>query len=98
VESSRGEVTVYNNAGASMTMTKDGDIIGTPAPGRKFLVSDAAGGAGAAPLPTMADFNGIITIMSTCGAGAATAVPVTLANYQSAHPTWPVGTNVFKGK
>lgn len=93
-----GEVTMYNNAGASLTMTKDGDVIGAPAPGRKFLVSDAAGGGGTAPLPTMDDFNGIITIMSTCGAGAATAVPVTLANYQTAHPTWPAGTSVLKSK
>src|SRR5690348_16559691 len=29
-----GEVTVYNNVGAKITMTKDGDIVATPAPGR----------------------------------------------------------------
>lgn len=39
-----GEVTVYNNTGASMTLTKDGDIIGRPAPGRQMLVSDSGGG------------------------------------------------------
>jgi len=39
-----GEVTVYNNTGASMTITKDGDIVATPAPGRNVLVTDSAGG------------------------------------------------------
>lgn len=90
-----GEVTMYNNAGASMTMTKDGDIIARPAPGRSMLVDD---GSGAAALPTMADFNGIVQIMSTCGAGAATAVPATLSAYQAAHVGWPLGTDVLKAK
>lgn len=90
-----GQVTVYNHTGAKITLTKDGDIVATPAPGRSVLVDD---GSGAAPLPTMADFNGLITIMSTCGAGPATALPATLGNYQTAHPTWPDGTTVLKGK
>ena len=90
-----GTVTVYNHTGASMTITKDGDIVARPASGRKMLVDD---GSGAAALPTMADFQGLITIMSTCGAGPATALPATLANYQAAHPTWPDGTKVLQGK
>jgi phage gp45-like len=38
-----GEVTVYNHTGAKAVFTKDGDIVLTPAPGRKVkLGSDAA--------------------------------------------------------
>lgn len=49
-------------------------------------------------LPTMADFNALLTIMSTCGAGASTALPLTLSNYQAAHPSWPDGTKKLKGQ
>jgi phage baseplate assembly protein V len=90
-----GEVTVYNNTGASMTITKDGDIIARPAAGRSMLVDD---GSGATALPTMADFNGIVSIMNAAGTGAATALPAAVALYQAAHPTWPDGTKVLKGK
>jgi phage baseplate assembly protein V len=90
-----GEVTVYNNTGASMTITKDGDIVARPAAGRSMLVDD---GSGAAALPTMADFNGIVSIMNAAGTGAATALPAAVAAYQAAHPTWPDGTKVLKGK
>lgn len=38
-----GEVTVHNHNGASVRLTADGDIIATPAPGRKVMLgSDAA--------------------------------------------------------
>lgn len=90
-----GEVTVYNHTGASMTITKDGDIIARPASGRSMLVDD---GSGAAALPTMADFNGIISIMNAAGAGSATNLPLAVSNYQTANPTWPDGTQVLKGK
>lgn len=33
-----GEVTVYNHTGATVTITKDGDIVATPASGRKVLL------------------------------------------------------------
>lgn len=90
-----GEVTVYNNTGASIRITKDGDIVARPAPGRSMLVDD---GSGAAALPTMADFNGIVSIMNSAGAGAGTNLPLAVTNYQTAHPSWPDGTKVFKGK
>lgn len=38
-----GQVTLHNHNGAKVTITADGDIIATPAPGRKVLVgSDSA--------------------------------------------------------
>lgn len=49
-----GQVTVYNNAGAKITLTKDGDILVQPASGRQVLVDDGAGGSG--PLVTNAQF------------------------------------------
>jgi phage baseplate assembly protein V len=44
-----GEVTVYNHTGAKIVLTKDGDIVATPAPGRKIL----AGGVGATTPPAL---------------------------------------------
>ncbi|HET9063680.1 MAG TPA: phage baseplate assembly protein V [Candidatus Binatia bacterium] len=42
-EGEPGQVTVYNHNGASVTLTADGDIIATPAPGREVLLgSDSA--------------------------------------------------------
>ncbi len=41
---SPGEVTVYNNTGAKVTITKDGDIKVQAAPGRDVLVDDGSGG------------------------------------------------------
>ena len=38
-----GEVTVYNHAGASVKLTKDGDIIARAAEGREVLVDDGSG-------------------------------------------------------
>ncbi len=38
-----GQVTIYNHNGATVTLTADGDIIATPAPGRQVLLgSDTA--------------------------------------------------------
>lgn len=42
-----GEVTVYNSAGAKITMTKDGDIVAEPASGRQVLLGGAAASDGA---------------------------------------------------
>lgn len=79
------ESTLYNSL-ARVYVKKDGTV----------EIRTHAGVALA--LPTMADFLGIISIMASCGAGSATAVPVTLANYQAAHPTWPDGTKKLKGE
>jgi len=49
-----GEVVVYNNTGAKVTITKDGDIKLSPAAGRSVTVDDGSGGTG--PLVTQAQF------------------------------------------
>lgn len=49
-----GEVTVYNNTGAKITMTKDGDIEVQPATGRKVLVRSEGGDS--EPLVTLSEF------------------------------------------
>lgn len=90
-----GEVSVYNNAGARVTLTKDGDIKIRAAPGRQVMVDD---GSGAVAIPTMADLNGIISIMNSAGTGSGTALPAAVTAYQSAHPTWPDGTKALKAK
>jgi phage gp45-like len=38
-----GEVVVYNNTGASIRITKDGDIAARAAPGRALLIDDGSG-------------------------------------------------------
>jgi len=90
-----GDVAMRHFTGAIVTFTEDGDVVLRPAPGRQVLVDD---GSGAAALPTMADFNGIVSIMNSAGAGAATNLPAAVTAYQTAHPTWPDGTKVIKGK
>lgn len=90
-----GQVTMYHHGGAKITMLASGDIKVQPGPGGKLLVDD---GAGATALPTMADFNGIISIMNSAGVGAGTALPAAVSTYQGAHPLWPAGTGVLKAK
>lgn len=90
-----GQVTMYHHAGAKVTMLANGNIEVQPGPGGQVLVDD---GAGASALPTMADFNGIVSILNAAGTGSATALPAAVATYQAAHPTWPVGTGVLKAK
>lgn len=50
-----GEVAVYNNAGAQVLLTKDGDIVVTPAPGRHVLLGSEAATAAAALATELAD-------------------------------------------
>lgn len=90
-----GEVTLYNNAGASLTMTKDGDIVGRPAPGRKFFVSDEDGNT--EPAVKKSEFDGhthgpgSFTTPSAGGGGG----PVTGASGGAAAVT---GTTTFEAK
>ena len=49
-----GEVVVYNNTGATITITKDGDIKVKAAAGRQIIADDGSGGTG--PLVTQAQF------------------------------------------
>ena len=51
-----GEVTVYNNTGAKITMTKDGDIEVLPAPGRQVFIRNPDGTADR--LVKVSEFNG----------------------------------------
>lgn len=93
-----GEVTVYNHTGASVTVTKDGDIIARPAAGRRMLVDD---GSGAAALPTMADLGGFVSIFdgwTPVPNDGGAALKTAYSAYKTAHPTWPVGTKVLQGK
>lgn len=89
-----GDVSVYNAAGARITLS-GANVHVQPGAGGHVLVDD---GSGAAALPTMADFGGIISILNSAGTGAATALPAAVAAYQAAHPTWPVGTTVLDAK
>lgn len=86
-----GEVTMYNNVGASLTMTKDGDIVGTPAPGRRFLVDDGAGGT--EPVVKRSEF------LSHGHATAATGPvsPPIVAPSSTPSVTFP-GTTIFQAK
>lgn len=61
-----GEVVVYNNAGAKITMTKLGDIKLQAAPGRQIFADDGSGGSG--PLVTQAQF--LNHAHATAGTGA----------------------------
>lgn len=49
-----GESGIYNNVGAIVRMTKDGDIIVRAAPGREVLVDDGSGGT--EPVVTRTEF------------------------------------------
>ena len=83
-----GEVVVYNNTGAKITMTKDGDIKVQPAPGRQVLVDDGAGGSG--PLVTQAQFMNHTHLT----AGAGSPVPPSAVSLSPAL----TGTTVIQGK
>lgn len=69
-----GEVVVYNNTGAKITITKDGDIKIQAATGRQILADDGSGGTG--PLVTQAQF--MNHAHATAGTGAPSA-PVALS-------------------
>jgi phage baseplate assembly protein V len=82
-----GEVVVYNNTGAKITITKDGDIKVRAAAGRQILADD---GAGAGPLVTQAQFMNHTHLTAPLG-------PVTPPTSISPTPTL-TGTTVIQGK
>lgn len=84
-----GEVTVYNNTGAKMTLTKDGDIIAEPAPGRSFIVRSPGGTE--EPLVTRSEFNAHTHAVATTGTSTA-------QSGTAAAPTPVAGTTVLKGQ
>lgn len=57
-----GEVAVYNNTGAKIVMTKDGDIVCTPASGRHVLLG---GDAAADPPALKSDLQTLYNAIST---------------------------------
>jgi phage baseplate assembly protein V len=88
-----GEFTIYNGlTGAKIVMTKDGDIVATPAPGRKMLIHDAGT---AVPLATKADLAALATFVQgmTLPVAGATAGPPAPATV----PT-PTGTTVLEAQ
>ena len=57
-----GEVTVYNNTGAKVVITKDGDIVATPASGRHVKLGSAAATVAAALASELADLKSRINL------------------------------------
>jgi phage baseplate assembly protein V len=106
-----GEVTVHNHVtGCKVVLTKDGDIIATPAAGRTVKIMSAGGTALA--IPTMADFNALRAYVnnqfSAAGghthvvSGAATTTIAAVATQGPSPPTTvpasPTGTTVLKAE
>lgn len=100
-----GEVIVYNNTGAKIRLTKDGDVIAEPAPGRDMLVRSPGGTA--KELAYKSDVEAVDNKYAAhlhSAAGAATSGP--LSAYVPgpppvATPLAPaavVGTTVLKGE
>ena len=84
-----GEVVVYNNTGATIRITKDGDIIMHAAAGRTIQADD---GSGAEALVTQAQFMNHTHL--TAGTGSPVA-PTALAPLPAPQLT---GTTVLQGK
>ncbi len=64
-----GEVTIYNNAGASVLLTEDGDIICEPKAGRKLYVKRSGGSTAA--VASVDDVDSIYTAITTAATGGA---------------------------
>lgn len=92
-----GEAGVYNFTGAFVKLTKDGDIIARPAPGREVIVDD---GGGAEPLVRQSDF---LNHGHPTAAAGPPSPPQALPASTSPPPNTPYstgncGTSVLKGK
>lgn len=96
-----GEVTVYNHTGAKSTFTKDGDIIATPAAGRKVIIKDS-GDAGA--LPTKVDMQYLRDLISGLPGGGAALTAMDALVAAGTPPTatdpdqWPACTKVLESE
>jgi len=93
-----GEVTVYNNTGAKVTLTKDGDILVEPASGRQVFVQQ---GGAAEPLALKSDVQAIVDahnghthVVAGVLAGSSSVTSATTADTASS----PTGTTVLLGK
>lgn len=87
-----GEVTVYNNTGASITITKDGDIVATPAPGRSFLGGGQTASDKAAGENALTEFMNVLGTTSD-SAGACAALHAALSS-----ASWPANYVASKVK
>ena len=101
-----GEVSVYNNTGAKITITKDGDIEVAPAAGRNVFVREAGGTA----QRLLTEQDGLIlraalnTAPIVVGSGGASGVVAAMDTAvaalvpQPVPPTWPVRTKTLQGE
>lgn len=90
-----GEVTVYNNTGASITITKDGDIRARAAPGRDVLIDD--GGGSTEPVVKRSEFLSHGHAIVATGAVSPCAGPVAGALPAGSSTTFP-GTATLQVK
>jgi phage baseplate assembly protein V len=90
-----GEVTVYNNTGASIHITKDGDILVRAAPGRDVLVDDGSGST--EPVVKRSEFLSHGHVIVATGAVSPCAGPVAGAAPAGSAALLP-GTDAFKAK
>jgi phage baseplate assembly protein V len=84
-----GESGIYNDAGAIVRLTKDGDIYVRAAPGRDVFVDDGSGTAEA--VVTVSQFNAHTHSVATTGTAAA-------QTGTAAAPAPVAGTSVLKAK
>jgi phage baseplate assembly protein V len=92
-----GEVVVYNDTGARIDITKDGDIVLTPAPGRRVRLGSATSSD---PPALKTDLNALKAAFATAagavvsGDGGAAA----LASLVTALSAWPVASSKVRAE
>ncbi len=97
-----GEVTVYNDAGAYVRLTKDGDILVRAKPGREVLVDDGSGTPVALAKKSDVEalkttFDAHVHVATVPIVGAAGTTAVAMAVPATPAPA-PAGTTVLKAK
>lgn len=101
-----GEVTVYNNTGARITLTKDGDIEVQPATGRQVFVREEGGTAQRllteqdAQILRNALSTAVIAVGTNGAAAVVTAMDLAVAAIvpQPSPPTWPIRTKTLQSE
>lgn len=78
-----GEVVVYNNAGASVRLTKDGDIVATPAPGRSVKLGSSSATTPPALASELADLKTRIAAWTPVAGDGGASIKTVIAG-------WPV--------
>lgn len=90
-----GEVAVYNNAGAKIVMTKDGDIVCAPASGRHVLLG---GDAAADPPALKSDLDVLKNAISAAPVVALDGGASFKAGIVSALAAWPIAAQKVKAQ